>query len=109
MVDAEGTDTRKIYPLFKHALSAQPQIIAVAGSELGLGEGTGWSQSGFEYNDKHKQVYEYYVDNDYIRLMGMQLALRWTMVSVSPGPIGKPAKGFNGPAGVNIVGWMVIK
>ncbi|MEP7166328.1 MAG: ABC transporter permease [Ferruginibacter sp.] len=73
MVDAEGTDTRKVYPLFKHALSAQPQIIAVAGSELGLGEGTGWSQSGFEYNGKHKQVYEYFVDNDYLSLMGMQL------------------------------------
>ena len=54
MVDADGTDTKKIYPLFKQALSAQPSIIGTAGAELGLGEGTGWSQTGFEYNGKQK-------------------------------------------------------
>jgi putative ABC transport system permease protein len=73
MVDAEGVDTKKVYPLFKQALSAQPMIVSVAGSELGLGEGTGWSQSGFDYMGKHKQVYEYFVDNDYIDLMGMKI------------------------------------
>ncbi|MEO6252366.1 MAG: ABC transporter permease [Ferruginibacter sp.] len=73
MVDAEGTDTRKIYPLFKQSLSAQPQIIAVAGSELGLGEGTGWSQSSWGYNGKQKNAYEYFIDNDYIKLMGIEL------------------------------------
>ena len=73
MVDAEGTDTKKIYPLFKQSLAAQPQIVGVAGSELGLGEGTGWSMSGWEYNGKNKNVYEYFVDNDYIKLMGIKL------------------------------------
>ncbi len=73
MVDADGTDTKKIFPLFKQALAAQPQIAGVAGSELGLGEGTGWSQSGFDYEGKHKQVYEYFIDNDFINLMGMQM------------------------------------
>ncbi|MBL0183379.1 MAG: ABC transporter permease [Chitinophagaceae bacterium] len=73
MVDAEGTDTRKIYPLFKQSLSAQPQIIGVAGSELGLGEGTGWSQSAWGYNGKQKNAYEYFVDNDYIKLMGIEI------------------------------------
>jgi putative ABC transport system permease protein len=73
MVDAEGIDTRKVYPLFKQALSAQPRIIGVAGSELGLGDGTGWSQSSFDYEGKHKNVYEYFVDHDYISLMGMKV------------------------------------
>jgi putative ABC transport system permease protein len=73
MVDAEGTETRKVFPLFKQALDAQPTIVGVAGSELGLGEGTGWSQSGFDYNGKHKQVYEYYVDNNFIGLMDVKL------------------------------------
>jgi len=73
MVDAEGTDTKKIYPLFKQALSAQPQIIGIAGSELGLGEGKGWSMSGFEYNKHQKNVYEYFVDNDYISLMNIPI------------------------------------
>jgi putative ABC transport system permease protein len=73
MVDAEGTDTKKVYPLFKQALTSQPSIAGVTSSELGLGEGTGWSQSGFEYNGKHKDVYEYFVDPDYIKVMGIKL------------------------------------
>ncbi|MEO6541601.1 MAG: ABC transporter permease [Ferruginibacter sp.] len=73
MVDAGGTDTRKIYPLFKQALAAQPQITGIAGSELGLGEGTGWSQSSWEYDGKQKKAYEYFVDNDFISLMNIKL------------------------------------
>ena len=73
MVDAEGTDTKKAYPLFKQALTEQPTIAGVAASELGLGEGTGWSRSGFDYNGKHKDVYEYFVDAGYIKLMGVKL------------------------------------
>ncbi len=73
MVDAEGTDTRKVYPLFKQALAQRPEIIAVAGSELGLGAGTGWSMTGFNYNGKSKNVYEYFIDHDFIKLMGLQL------------------------------------
>jgi putative ABC transport system permease protein len=73
MIDADETDTRKIYPLFKQALATQPLISGVAGAELGLGEGTGWSRSGFEYNGKHKDVFEYFIDAGYIRLMGMKI------------------------------------
>ena len=73
MVDAGGTDTRKVYPLFKQSLSAQPQIIGIAGSELGLGEGTGWSMSSWEYEGKQKNAYEYFVDNDFINLMDIKL------------------------------------
>ncbi len=73
MIDADGTDSKKIFPLFKQALSAKPSIIGVAGSELGIGEGTGWSKSGFEYNGKHKDVFEYFIDTGYINLMGVQM------------------------------------
>lgn len=73
MIDADGTPTKKIYPLFKQALEKAPSIAAVAGAELGIGEGTGWSRSGFEYEGKHKDVFEYFVDNDYLNLMGVQL------------------------------------
>jgi len=71
VVDADGTDTKGTYPLFKQALSVQHSIAGVAGSDLGLGEGTGWSSSGFDYMGKHKSVFEYFVDNDYIGLMGI--------------------------------------
>jgi putative ABC transport system permease protein len=73
VVDAEGTDSKHIYPLFRQALAAHPEITGVAGSELGLGEGTGWSMSGFEYNGKHKEMYEYFVDADYLPVMGIRL------------------------------------
>jgi putative ABC transport system permease protein len=73
MVDAEGTDTKKVYPLFKQSLSSQTSIAGVTSSELGLGEGTGWSMSGFNYYGKLKNIYEYFIDPDYIGVMGMKL------------------------------------
>ncbi|MFT3679005.1 MAG: ABC transporter permease [Ferruginibacter sp.] len=73
VVDAEETKTKQIYPLFKQALLKRSDIAGIANAELGLGEGMGWSQSGFEYEGKHRQVFEYFVDNDYIQVMGMQL------------------------------------
>lgn len=73
VVNASGTDGKKIYQLFKQSLQQHPEIASIAGAELGLGEGTGWSRSGFDYKGKHKDVFEYFVDHDYIGLMGMQL------------------------------------
>ena len=73
MVDASESDTKTIYPLFRQALSSRPEISGIASAELGLGEGTGWSRSGFEYNGIHKDVFEYFIDADYIKVMGMQL------------------------------------
>ena len=73
IVDANGTDTKKIYPIFKQAVSTLPSVAAVSGAELGIGEGMGWSRSGFDYNGQLKQVFEYFVDPDYIPLMSMKL------------------------------------
>ncbi|TVZ58348.1 putative ABC transport system permease protein [Flavobacteriaceae bacterium MAR_2010_105] len=73
VVDADGTESNEIYPLFKQALLTRTDVSAIAGAELGLGEGTGWSRSGFDYKGTPKSVFEYYVDSDYIPLMGMQL------------------------------------
>jgi len=73
MVDASETDTKRIYPLFKQALSSSPGIESMASAELGLGEDQGFSVSGFNYMGKPKNVYEYFIDGDYIKVMGMQL------------------------------------
>jgi len=73
VVDAEQTDTKKIFPLIKQELSASPDIMGIAFSEVGLGAGAGWSRSGFEYKGNHKEVYEYFVDQNYIPVMGMQM------------------------------------
>lgn len=73
MVDGEETDVAKIFPRFKQAMASNTNVLGIAGAELGLGEGTGSSRSGFEYEGKHKEVYEYFVDDKYISVMGMQL------------------------------------
>lgn len=73
MIDGDETDTKKIFPIFKQAVSSNTDVLGVAASELGLGAGTGWSRSGFEYKGKHKDVYEYFVDANYINVMGMKL------------------------------------
>lgn len=73
VVNASDTKTKDIYPLFKQALASRTDIVGMASAELGLGEGTGWSRSGFEYKGKNRQVFEYFVDHEYIHLMGMQL------------------------------------
>ena len=73
VVDAEGTESKKIYPLFKAEAMKDPVIKGMAGSELGLGEGTGWSRSGFEYAGKHRDVFEYFVDPDFIRVLNIPL------------------------------------
>lgn len=73
MVDAEGMETQALYPLFRQALINQPGIAGVTGAELGLGEGTGWSISGFKYNNKDHEAFEYFVADDYLKVMGLQL------------------------------------
>ncbi len=73
VVDAENINTIKVYPLFRQALLQQTEIKGIAGSELAFGEGMGYTSSGFEYEGKHKSVYEYYVDPFYLNVMGMTL------------------------------------
>jgi len=73
VVDASDTKTKEIYPLFKQALMSRTDIAGIGSADMGLGENEGWSRSGFEYRGTHKDVYEYFVDANYIPVMGMQL------------------------------------
>jgi len=73
VVDAEGTEAKRIYPLFRQVLDERPEIAGVAASELGLGAGAGWSRSGWDDNGKHYEAYEYYIDENYLAVMGLQL------------------------------------
>lgn len=73
VIDAEGTDAAKIYPLFRQALQARSGIIGVTGSEIGMGEGNGHMGAGFDYKGETKGVIMYPVDADYLKVMGMQL------------------------------------
>lgn len=73
VVDAEGTDVTKLYPLFKQELQSSKNILGITGSEMGLGEGTGLMGTAFEYKNETKGVIMYPVDASYLKVMGMQL------------------------------------
>lgn len=118
MIDANQTDTKKIFPLFRQYMASNRDVMGIAAAELGIGSGEGWSSTGFESYGKHRQVYEYHIDNNYISVMGMQLLagrnfdpaitadtqtsvivnealvrdFGWTNESA----IGQPLKGYNG-------------
>ncbi len=73
VINAEGLDTKKIYPLFRQLLQSHRQIIGIAGSQIGLGEGRGQMGGIYKYGDKEFGSIEYPVDPYYLKLMGMQL------------------------------------
>lgn len=73
IVSSDYKKAKEIYPLFTQAISSRADIVGVAGADLGLGEEQGFMRSGFEYKGSHKEVFEYYIDKNYIPLMGMQL------------------------------------
>ena len=73
VINADETESKRIYPFLKQELAANPAIAGIGSAELGLGEGTGWSRSAFEYKGVHKELYEYFIDPDYIAVMGMQI------------------------------------
>jgi putative ABC transport system permease protein len=73
VVDARGTQTLKNYPIFQDQLSRNPHIIGVASSELSIGPEAGWSRSGWKYHNELKEVYEYFIDEHYLDVLGIQL------------------------------------
>jgi putative ABC transport system permease protein len=73
VVEATDMDIKRIYPLYRQAVLAHPEIKSTASSELGLGEGAGRAGHRFEYYDKDVILVEYNVDADYLPLMGIPL------------------------------------
>ncbi len=66
VINAGGLDTKKIYPLFRQLLQSHRQIIGVAGSQMGLGEGQGQMGEPYKYGDKEFGSIEYPVDQIFI-------------------------------------------
>jgi len=73
VVDADEADTKSIFPKFRQAALAIPQVKGLAAAEVGLGEGAGWSRSEWDDNGTHREVFEYYVDPGFLPVMGLQL------------------------------------
>ena len=73
VVDAEGTDAAKLYPLLKQKLRAAIGVAGITASEMGLGEGTGMMGTAFDYKGETKGVIEYPVDPNYLKVLGVKL------------------------------------
>lgn len=73
VIDARGTETEKNYPVFRSELINNPRISNIAASELSIGPEAGWSRSGWDYQGDLKEVFEYFVDPNYIDLMNIHL------------------------------------
>ncbi len=73
VVDAEEVNTEALYSQLKNTLEKNPNILGLASSDMGLGASTGWSRSGFDYKGVNKQVYEYFIDDEYLKVMDIEL------------------------------------
>lgn len=74
VVNALGVSgTKNIYSLFKQSLAFQPQITGISSAENGLGEGGGANMAVYDNNGKRLTIYQYYTDNDFIPVLGMQI------------------------------------
>lgn len=73
VIEGNANDTTGIYPLLRQELLRNPHIKDVAGTDISFGEGNGWSRSGFDYKGKNRQVYEYAIDEAYLRTMEIPL------------------------------------
>lgn len=74
MVNADATgNTSQILARFRQTLEGRPEILGVSGTNIALGAKSGWSTSGFRYNGKDKQIFEYYIDHQYLNVLNIPL------------------------------------
>ncbi len=66
-------NTKQTFPLLKHELSRNPEIVSTASADNGLGEREGMSAQGFDYHGKSILISQFYIDPDYVPTLGMHL------------------------------------
>jgi putative ABC transport system permease protein len=73
VINTNDVDGNKIYPLLRQALGARPEVMGMAASQMGLGEGQGFMGDLFDFNGKQDGAIEYPVDTAFVNVMGMHL------------------------------------
>jgi putative ABC transport system permease protein len=74
VVNAADANTEKIYALFRQKLQSSRDILGIAASEMGLGQGEGQMGELYDFgNDKKAGAIEYPVDDHFIGVLGMRL------------------------------------
>lgn len=73
MINTQGLDIQKNYPVFKQTLKSESSVLGIAGSVIGLGNGEGQMGRGYKFENKVETVIEYPIDSDFLEVLGMQL------------------------------------
>ena len=74
VLEALGIPNLKtLYPLFKQKLAAYPEILGIAGADCAIGVHEGLNSTEFNYNNKSIDTYLYFVDPDYVPLLGLKV------------------------------------
>jgi putative ABC transport system permease protein len=74
MINTEGINNKKLYPLYKQAVQNNTGILGVTASAIGLGAEEGQIGAGYrDYKGEIQGVIEYPGDYNYLHTMGMHL------------------------------------
>jgi putative ABC transport system permease protein len=73
VLDAEGISASAKFPVFQQAIKSSPGIIRVSGSEIGLGDGSGYMGFPFQNKGELTGVIVYPVDEDFVAALGVQI------------------------------------
>jgi len=73
MVNTQGIDMRKNYPIFKQILSSESNITGITGSAIGLGSGEGQMGRRYKFENKEETIIEYPIDADFLDVLEMKL------------------------------------
>jgi putative ABC transport system permease protein len=73
VIDTQGLDAKKIYTQLKQQLQSESNIVGIAGSEVGLGDGEGQMGGRYLFGSKDESVIEYPIDTEFIKVLGMNI------------------------------------
>ncbi len=74
VINANGTaDPTKTLARFRQSLANLPEIAGVSGAEFSLGAGMIAGNTRFEYQGKTTDIFEHFIDSDYLRVLKLPL------------------------------------
>lgn len=74
VINANGTaDPTKTLARFRQSLANRPEIAGVSGAEFSLGAGMIAGNTRFEYQGKTTDIFEHFIDSDYLRVLKLPL------------------------------------
>ena len=73
MIGTDAIGAAVAYPVFRQELAGNPEVIGIAASAVGFGEGQGFMNRSYDFSGKRQGVFEYPVDEHFLPVMGLRL------------------------------------